>query len=176
MPLAEVNVLMRRYGGPQAGELGNQIRTRELVAFEWRDEVWLPMFQFSCKTLSVHQALRPVLEELTVIYDAWGTACWFALPNIWLDGCTPVEMLLRDLSAVWHATRVDRFIAQGEAAWETPPKMTECIDSRMDGCSVPAGAWPRHAHTTRKRVAVADGVLSDNLQHQALMRTGAALG
>lgn len=85
-------------------------------------------------------------------------------------------MLLRDLSAVWHAARVDRFIGEGEAVWEKPPKTTECVDPRADQGSVPASEWPRSAFTTSKRAAIADGVPSDKLRHHALMRAGAALG
>ena len=176
LPQAEVSELMHRYRGPDAGELANRIRTRELVAFEWRDEVWLPMFQFSRKTLSVHEALRPVFEELAVIYDPRGTASWFALPNIWLAERTPVEMLLRDLSAVRYAARVDRFIAQGEAAWDKPSKTTQRINSLMDAFSVPAGRSPRQALTTRKCVAAAAGALSENPRSHALARAGAAFG
>ena len=116
--MAEVRMLFQRYGGADADRLANWIHTRQVIAFEWRHETWLPMFQFSRKTMAVHPALKPVLRELSPIYDGWETANWFALRNTWLAARAPVEMLTRDLSAVWYAARVDRFIALGEVGWD----------------------------------------------------------
>ena len=117
----EVQTLFHRYGGPNSAVLDGWIRERAAIAFAWRDETWLPMFQFSRKDLSVHQSLAPVLQQLSAIYDGWETANWFALPNTWLRERAPVDMLAHDLSAVWYAARVDRFIALGEAKWEKQP-------------------------------------------------------
>ena len=123
LSLNEVRTLFQRYRGPDSAVLDGWIRKRTAIAFVWREETWLPMFQFSRKGLSVHQSLEPVLQQLSAIYDGWETANWFALPNTWLRERAPVAMLAHDLSAVWYAARVDRFIALGEAKWEKQPLM-----------------------------------------------------
>lgn len=120
LPLHQVLTLFRRHGGPDANALGDWIRDRKAIAFEWDDETWLPMFQFSRKTLTVHHSLAPVLRELSAIHDGWETANWFALPNSWLTELLPVDMLVRDLPAVWYAAQVERFIAVGDTAGDGP--------------------------------------------------------
>jgi hypothetical protein len=148
LSLDEVRTLFQRYGGPDAAVLAGWIRMRAAIAFEWREEAWLPMFQFSRKALSVHQSLGPVLRELSAIYDGWETSNWFALPNPWLTERAPVDMLARDLSAVWYAARVDRFIALGEAKWEKQPLTGRHVDWRPDMLAMPAG---RDIHPCRSR-------------------------
>lgn len=126
----EVVKLFQGYAGPDAAVLAQWIRIRAAIAFEWQQETWLPMFQFSRKALSVHQPLRPVLRNLSAIYDGWETASWFALPNTWLTGRAPVDMLATDLLAVCDAARIDCFIALGEANWEKRPTKSRLVDLR----------------------------------------------
>jgi hypothetical protein len=121
LSMDEVQAVLNQHGGPSAETLIRWIREGLAIAFEWRDETWLPMFQFSRKALTVHPALIPVMRELSTIYDGWETANWFSLPNTLLANRFPVEMLARDLSAVWYAARVDRFIATGEASFDKQP-------------------------------------------------------
>jgi len=147
LSLDEVSGLFQRHGGPDTVVLAGWIRKRAAVAFEWREETWLPMFQFSRKTFTVHQSLRPVLRELSSVYDGWETANWFALPNTWLKERAPVDILALDLSAVWYAARVDRFIALGEAQYETEPETqpetqplaVRHVDLRPDTLAMSAG-------------------------------------
>lgn len=120
LPLSRVLALFQRRSGPDAVALRNWIRAREAIAFDWDGETWLPMFQFSRKTLLVHQSLVPVLQELSAIFDGWETANWFALPNSWLADRLPVDMLVQDLSSVWYAAQVERFVALGETTSNTP--------------------------------------------------------
>ena len=115
LSLNEVICLFRRFGGPNADQLSDWMRTQAVIAFDWRDERWLPMFQFSRNAMAVHQALRPVLRELFTIHDGWETANWFALPNSWLGERAPVDLLVHDLTAVWYAARCDRFVARGDS-------------------------------------------------------------
>lgn len=159
LSLDQVRTLFQRYGGPHADALGASIRARSVIAFEWCDEVWLPMFQFSRKELSVHKSLVSVLRELADVYDGWETASWFALPNSWLADRAPVDMLVRDLSAVWYAARVDRFIALGEATWEKQPLAPQDIDSEI-GMSATATPTVRpHASICGMRGGVPGGSL-----------------
>lgn len=100
-------------GGPDAATLDQWIDQREVICFDWKDQAWLPWFQFNRFNLAPHPQLRPVFAELNPAFDAWEMGSWFVLPNAWLAGRIPVDTLLSDLPAVLHAARADRFIANG---------------------------------------------------------------
>ena len=93
--------------------LARLIAAGEVFGFEWRQTLWIPMFQFDPRDLSIKPALRQILAELAVDFDSWGLAAWFANGNTWLDGQRPLDLLDRDLPAVVDAARADRFIAAG---------------------------------------------------------------
>ena len=93
--------------------LARLIVAGEVFGFEWRQTLWIPMFQFDSRDLAVKQSSRQTLAELTPDFDAWSLATWFASGNSWLDGHRPVDLLDRDLPAVLEAARADRFIAAG---------------------------------------------------------------
>lgn len=137
LPMDQVLTLFRRHGGPGADALCDWIRERKAIAFEWDGETCLPMFQFSRKTLMVHHSLAPVLRELAAIHDGWETANWFALPNSWLTELLPVDMLVRDLPAVWYAARVERFIGLGDADGDGPAAH-ERVDWQSGMAATPA--------------------------------------
>lgn len=84
---------------------------REVFGFKWHEELWIPMFQFELRDLSIKIAHRPVLAELTPVFDNWLLADWFARPNSWLCYQSPVQVLGSNLPAVLAAARADRFIA-----------------------------------------------------------------
>ena len=84
-----------------------------MICFQWQAEPWLPLFQFSRFDMAPQRQLRPVFEELTSVYDPWEMGAWFVRPNPWLAQRMPIDMLLADLSAVLHAARAERFIANG---------------------------------------------------------------
>ena len=86
---------------------------REVFGFKWHEELWIPMFQFELRDLSIKTAHRPVLAELTPVFDNWSLADWFARPNAWLCEQSPVQVLGSNLPAVLAAARADRFIASG---------------------------------------------------------------
>lgn len=81
--------------------------------FEWRDVLWVPMFQFELRDLSIKQRSRQVLAELPVSYDGWVIAAWFVRPNSWLNERRPVDLLDSNLPALLDAARADRFVALG---------------------------------------------------------------
>ena len=99
--------------------LGDFIGLAKLIAngvvfgFEWRHELWIPMFQFELRDLSVKPATRQVLAELGSGFDGWSRAVWFARPNSWLNFQSPVDLLATRLPDVLEAARADRFIAVG---------------------------------------------------------------
>lgn len=93
--------------------LAKVIVSRGVFAFKWREELWIPMFQFDLRDLSLKMAHRPVLAELAPVFDNWSLAEWFARPNAWLCDRSPVDVLGSNLPAVLDAARADRFIANG---------------------------------------------------------------
>jgi hypothetical protein len=93
--------------------LARLIVGRDVFGFKWREELWIPMFQFELRDLSTRTAHRPVLAELAPVFDGWSLAEWFSRPNAWLCDRSPVAMLSSNLSAVLDAARADRFIANG---------------------------------------------------------------
>lgn len=103
----------RRHEGPLPNALVRWIEHRHVICFEWNNAIWLPWFQFHNVALRPHPQLEMVFCELTPVFDAWEVANWFASPNAWLAGRTPVDTLLCDLDAVRDAARADRFIANG---------------------------------------------------------------
>lgn len=114
--LARGDDLARLLQDRQQGDfvsLARVLVAREVFGFKWRDQLWVPMFQFELRDLSIKRAHRPVLAELAPVFDNWSLADWFARPNSWLGSQSPVQMLGSNLAAVLNAARADRFIACG---------------------------------------------------------------
>jgi hypothetical protein len=109
----EVVAQFRRRRGPNAAQLAWWRARREIIAFQWRTDTWIPLFQFNRFELAPHAQMRPVLEALNSVYEPWGVANWFAQPNTWLHDRTPVQVMVKDLPAVLYAARIDRLIAIG---------------------------------------------------------------
>lgn len=93
--------------------LARFITRHEIFSFEWRDTVWVPMFQFNLRNLSIRPGPQRVLAELGGALDGWALAFWFSRPNAWLRGGRPVDLLDADLGHVLRAARADRFTAKG---------------------------------------------------------------
>ena len=93
--------------------LAKLIANGDVFGFEWRHELWIPMFQFELRDLSVKPATQQVLAELGSGFDGWSCAAWFARPNSCLNFQTPVDLLATRLADVLEAARTDRFIAVG---------------------------------------------------------------
>jgi hypothetical protein len=95
------------------GLLASDAREDTLLCFEWNSRLWMPRFQFSTDGLGVLPGPARVIEELSAVFDGWKTAVWFALPNLWLGGGRPVDLLDRAPCDVLGAARADRSIAAG---------------------------------------------------------------
>ncbi len=102
-------------GGQGEPMLGELLARAEVFGFLWRGSVWLPMFQFDLRRLSVQRAAQQVRAELqgAVALDGWDCACWFARPHAGLDYRAPVDLLATDLPGVLEAARADRWILNG---------------------------------------------------------------
>lgn len=112
-PAQELIALFQRCRGPSVATLVNWIIEREVICFEWRSQAWLPLFQFDRTHLQPDAKIRPIVQELVVVYDQWDMGAWFARPNPWIEGRTPVDALRPDFSEVLNAARADRFVTQG---------------------------------------------------------------
>jgi hypothetical protein len=93
--------------------LARHIAARTVFGFTWRERLWIPMFQFELRDMSVQRSSQAVLAELSAAFDGWSLACWFAEPNPGLGGQRPVDRLHDDCAAVCAAARADRFALQG---------------------------------------------------------------
>ena len=106
------------YGaGLDVATLARWIVERDVISFEWREQTWLPLFQFDRPSMSIRRELKAVLNELQGVYDPWELAEWFARLNSSLEGCSPADVIHSEraghLSAVLQTARIDRFAAQG---------------------------------------------------------------
>ena len=93
--------------------LARLIAASDVFGFEWRSTLWLPMFQFELRDLSIKPGAQLVMAELGASFDGWARAAWFALPNSWLGDRRPVDLMDTDLNEVLGVARIDRFIAEG---------------------------------------------------------------
>jgi len=88
-----------------AVSLAKLIFTGQAFGFEWRDSLWLPMFQFDANDLTLKASAQSVRAELPSLWSGWMIASWFAGPNAQLDGRSPADVLDSDLDAVMLAAR-----------------------------------------------------------------------
>lgn len=93
--------------------LARLIVAGEVFGFQWRQTLWIPMFQFDSRDLCVKPASRQLLAALTPDFSGWALAAWFANRNAWLDGRRPVDLVDCELPGALNAARADRFIAAG---------------------------------------------------------------
>lgn len=93
--------------------LARLIATSDVFGFEWLSTLWIPMFQFELRDLSIKPGAQLVMAELGASFDGWARAAWFALPNSWLGDRRPVDLMDTDLNEVLGVARIDRFIAEG---------------------------------------------------------------
>jgi hypothetical protein len=93
--------------------LARLIAGGEVFGFEWRKTMWIPMFQFELRDLSVKPEAQRVLKALGDGFEGWTCAAWFARPNSWLNLRAPVDLVATHLEEVLEAARADRFIALG---------------------------------------------------------------
>jgi hypothetical protein len=109
----EVLFLLRRRSSQALSLLARWIVDQRVVTFEWQADRRIPMFQFELADMSIRPEASAVLAELAGTLDDWELASWFAEPNAWLQGRSPVDALQGDAQAVLDAARADRFVARG---------------------------------------------------------------
>jgi hypothetical protein len=109
----DVARLLEQHGVDDFIGLARLIASGRVFGFRWRETLWIPMFQFDLRDLSINPEAGRVLLELGSGFDGWARAVWFARPNIWLGDRPPVDLMVTDLKAVLAAARTDRFVAEG---------------------------------------------------------------
>jgi len=109
----EVADLLVQKGTGDVSRLARWIVTRQVLSFEWRGELWIPMFQFNRRDMGLKNETRHIAGELAPAFDNWALALWFATPNTWLGDRLPAVAIDDDFSAVLQAARTDRYVAMG---------------------------------------------------------------
>jgi len=104
-PAEELLTSFRRGCGHELATLARWIVARQVISFTWQARTWLPLFQLNPDDMTPRRELAPVLGALNAVCDDWEAAHWFATPNAWLAGCTPVAKAATDLPAVLLAAR-----------------------------------------------------------------------
>jgi hypothetical protein len=95
-----VGRLLEEHQVGNAVSLAKLIHTGQAFGFEWRDSLWIPMFQFDANDLGLKASAQGVRAELPSLWSGWRVASWFAAPNVRLDGSSPADRLDSDLRAV----------------------------------------------------------------------------
>src|ERR1700761_1176700 len=109
----DVTHRLRRLPEHPLSMLERWLVSRKVLNVWWRGQTLMPMFQFDLENMAVKQACARVVDELNAVFDDWELTLWFATPNTWLDGATPVALLASDAFAVLQAARADRFVSRG---------------------------------------------------------------
>lgn len=100
-----VGRLLEEHQVGNAVSLAKLIYTGQAFGFEWRESLWLPMFQFDVNDLTLKASVQSVRAELPALWSGWMLASWFAGPNTRLDGRSPADVLDLDFDAVMRAAR-----------------------------------------------------------------------
>lgn len=98
-----------------APSLARLLVSGEVFGIGWRASIWVPMFQFDLRTLSVQTAAQRLRAERfgSSAVDGWDCAAWFARSHEGLNGRRPVDLLHSDLHGVMAAARADRWVISG---------------------------------------------------------------
>ena len=109
----EVAAQLSQRGTGDVSRLARWLVSRDALGFDWRGELWVPMFQFDLGTMTLRPEATQVASELAAVFDPWALSLWFATPNAWLAERLPAEVLAVDADAVFDAARADRFAVNG---------------------------------------------------------------
>jgi len=108
-----VVTLLREHREQSISWLARSVVRREIVHVSWREQLFVPMFQFDRNGMKVHEVVRDVLATLTPVLDDWALATWFAEPNARLRNRRPADIVGPEPQAVREAARLVRRTAAG---------------------------------------------------------------
>lgn len=100
-----VGRLLEEHQVGDAVSLAKLIYRGQAFGFEWRANLWIPMFQFDADALALKAGAQRARAELPSLWSGWKTALWFSRPNARLDGRSPANVLDTDPDAVVQAAR-----------------------------------------------------------------------
>lgn len=109
----EVVALLARQAAEDGTTFADWIVEGRVVHFQWRSQIWFPLFQFKLSDITFQPAMVEFFSALVCDFDSWALARWFAQGNSLLVGRTPADTVLHDLPAVLQAARAVGLIAQG---------------------------------------------------------------
>ena len=95
--------LLEEHCAGSAVSLAKLVHTGQVFGLEWRNSLWIPMFQFDPDDLSLRASAQQVRALLPQLWSGWTLAAWFARANPLLGGSSPADMLDADLPAVIDA-------------------------------------------------------------------------
>ncbi|MBB1600472.1 hypothetical protein [Variovorax sp. UMC13] len=90
--------------------LENCLERRMVIALDWHSGLWLPLFQFDRRDMSLREEVRGPCAELSGIMDGWELALWFIRPQCLLHHCSPLELLDSQPAVVLDAARREHFL------------------------------------------------------------------
>ncbi len=93
--------------------LANWMFRRKVICFEWQSKIWMPLFQFNLRDMTLQPSLGDALSELVGVLDSWAVANWFSQPNAWLAGAIPADAWATSAPEVIQAARAERYVALG---------------------------------------------------------------
>jgi hypothetical protein len=117
----EIARRLRKGSNQPISIVANWIVAREIISLDWQSTTRVPLFQFEPPTMILRPGVTRIIRELSAVFDDWDLALWFATPNAWIFGRTPLEVFDRNERAVLEAARADRFIACGRTGLIAAP-------------------------------------------------------
>lgn len=99
-------MLQERNCGDYIG-LARLLAAEQVFGFEWRDTLWVPMFQFDPYNFSVKSSFEKVWRERAPTLKGWQFANWLATPNASLANRRPLDVLDLDCQAVLSVAKLD---------------------------------------------------------------------
>lgn len=99
----EVVSLMRPYWRQPISMLARWIVTQQLVSFDWRGQLLLPLFQFERPRMTPRKSVVDAVRVLAEVLDGEAIALWFVEPNAWLRDEKPVLVALSEPAALLEA-------------------------------------------------------------------------
>jgi hypothetical protein len=99
--------LLEAHRSGDAVSLARRVHSGQVFGFEWRGNLWIPMFQFEPDDLSVRSGPQQVRAALPEGCEGWALAAWFARPSAALLDERPVDVMGVNLAAVVEAARCE---------------------------------------------------------------------
>lgn len=101
--------VLKQHRAKENASLARLMVSGRVFCFPWRSSLWVPMFQFDLRDLSLKEEPRLVRNVLEPRLKEWELAAWFARPHFLLQGQRPVLLLDTQLDAVLNAAQHGKY-------------------------------------------------------------------